>query len=87
MYPGPVARRAFPQNTVRSWKSGRVVKSVEGWSPLSRYARGGACETPFRAAIEELRATVLSPEDEKRRARLKQFWTKLTPLGTQFPLR
>jgi hypothetical protein len=77
----------FPPNTVRTWRVGNVVKSVEGWSPLHRYVRAGAQSSPFRDSIEELRAAVLSPEDEKRRERLKQFWTKLTPSGSQFPVR
>lgn len=29
----------------------------------------------------------LSPEDERRRARLRQFWTKLTPSGVAYPSR
>lgn len=40
----------------------------------------------LRRLVEALRE-VLSPEDEKRRARMKRFWVKLTPTGNQFPKR
>lgn len=71
-------RHAFPLNTVRKWNRGHVVKSTEGWSPLHR---------TLRQHISELRAITLSPEDERRRQRLKQFWTKQTPSGQSWPKR
>lgn len=76
----------FPFNTVRQWRSGPVVKSMEGWAPVHRYAKTGP-RSELHDDISALRELTLSPEDETRRKRLTQFWTKLTPSGVSYPSR
>jgi hypothetical protein len=76
--------KPFPFNTVRLWRSGHVVKSMEGWAPVHRYAKTGP-RSELHDDISALRELALSPEDETRRKRLTQFWTKLTPTGNGRP--
>lgn len=76
----------FPVNTVRLWRSGHVVKSTEGWAAVHKYARTGP-RSELHRDIEELRQAALTPNDERRRKRLQQFWTKLTPSGIAYPSR
>jgi hypothetical protein len=87
---------AFPANTVRLWRSGHVVKSVEGWSPVHKYVRSSMRSSALHDDIDTLRAHLeglapsgypLSPEDERRRKNLKKFWTKMTPSGVAYPSR